>query len=64
MSVARRMLAGEAPSITGDGSQSFDFVHVADVADANVAAMASYVSGDEFNVGSGAEASAREIAER
>jgi len=64
VSVARRILAGEAPSLTGDGSQSFDFVHVADVADANLAAMASSVSGDEFNVGSGAEASAREIAER
>jgi UDP-glucose 4-epimerase len=64
MAVARRVLAGEAPSITGDGSQSFDFVHVADVADANVCAMASEVSGEEFNVGSGTEASAREIAER
>lgn len=64
MAVARRVLAGQAPSITGDGSQSFDFVHVADVADANVAAMASDVSGEEFNVGSGTEASAREIAER
>jgi nucleoside-diphosphate-sugar epimerase len=64
MAVARRVLAGTAPSITGDGSQSFDFVHVADVAAANVAAMASDVSGEEFNVGSGSEASAREIAER
>ena len=64
MAVARRVLSGEAPSITGDGSQSFDFVHVADVADANVAAMTSAVSGQEFNVGSGTEASAREIAER
>ena len=64
MSVARRVLSGQAPSITGDGSQSFDFVHVADVADANVAAMASDVSGEELNVGSGTEASAREIAER
>jgi UDP-glucose 4-epimerase len=63
MSVARRVLAGESPEITGDGSQSFDFVHVADVAAANVAAMASEVSDEEFNVGSGAEASAREIAE-
>ena len=44
MAVARRVLAGEAPTITGDGSQSFDFVHVADVAGANVAAMASDVS--------------------
>lgn len=64
MAVARRVLAGEAPSITGDGSQSFDFVHVADVAGANVAAMASDVTGEEFNVGSGTEASAKEIAER
>jgi UDP-glucose 4-epimerase len=64
MAVARRVLAGEAPKITGDGSQSFDFVHVADVASVNVAAMASDVSGEEFNVGSGTEASAREIAEK
>ena len=64
MAVAKRVLAGEAPSITGDGSQSFDFVHVADVAGANLAAMASDVSAEEFNVGSGAEASAREIAEK
>ena len=64
MAVARRVLAGEAPTITGDGSQSFDFVHVADVAGANVAAMASDVSAEEFNVGSGTEASAREIAEK
>ena len=64
MAVARRILSGEAPKITGDGSQSFDFVHVADVASANVAAMGSEVSAEEFNVGSGTEASAREIAEK
>lgn len=64
VAVARRALAGEAPEITGDGSQSFDFVHVQDVAGANVAAMRSDVSAEEFNVGSGAEASAREIAEK
>jgi UDP-glucose 4-epimerase len=64
MAVARRVLAGEAPSITGNGSQSFDFVHVADVAGANIAAMESDVTADEFNVGSGSEASAREIAEK
>ena len=39
-------------------------MHVADVAGANVAAMASDVSAEEFNVGSGTEASAREIAEK
>jgi len=64
MAVIRRAIDGQSPSITGDGSQSFDFVHVKDVAAANVAAMASSVSREEFNVGSGTEASAREIAEK
>ena len=64
MSVLRRILSGEAPVIAGDGSQSFDFVHVADVADANVRAMASDVSGVELNVGSGTEVSVAEIVRR
>ena len=64
VAVTRRLLAGEAPVLAGDGSQSFDFVHVADVADANLHAMASDVSDDAFNVGSGTEATVREVAER
>ena len=62
--VLGKILAGESPVIAGDGSQSFDFVHVADVASANIKAMASDVSGEVFNVGSGGEASVREITER
>jgi UDP-glucose 4-epimerase len=62
--VLGRILAGEAPVIAGDGSQSFDFVHVADVAAANTAAMASDVGDDVYNVGSGGEATVREIVER
>jgi UDP-glucose 4-epimerase len=64
MAVTRRLLVGEAPTLQGDGSQSFDFVHVRDVADANVHAMASDVSDETFNVGSGGEASVREVAEK
>lgn len=64
MSVLARLLAGERPVIAGDGSQSFDFVHVADVAEANLAAMAADVSGEELNVGSGSEASVKEVVER
>ena len=64
VSVIKRLLAGERPVIAGDGSQSFDFVHVADVAAANLHAMASDVSDDAFNVGSGTEVSVREIAEK
>jgi len=64
INVLKRIQSGEAPTIMGDGSQSFDFVHVADVASANVAAMASDVSGAEFNVGGGNEVTVREIVER
>lgn len=61
MAVTRCLLAGEAPTIQGDGSQSFDFVHVQDVAAANVHAMATEVADDAFNIGSGDEASVREV---
>jgi UDP-glucose 4-epimerase len=64
MAVTRGLLANEAPTIQGDGSQSFDFVHVRDVAAANVRAMVSDVSDEAFNVGSGGEASVREVVEK
>jgi UDP-glucose 4-epimerase len=48
----------------GDGSASFDFVHVGDVASANVRAMAAGLSGESFNVGGGNEVSVREIVDR
>ena len=51
--VLNRINAGEPPIITGDGSASFDFVHVADVAEANVRSMASDITGLEINIGSG-----------
>jgi UDP-glucose 4-epimerase len=63
INVLNRIRAGEQPTIMGDGSQSFDFVHVADVAAANVRAMASDVSDAVFNVGGGNEATVREIVE-
>ena len=64
VNVLRRIQSGEPPTIMGDGSASFDFVHVADVAGANVRAMASDVSDDAFNVGGGNEVSVREIVDR
>jgi UDP-glucose 4-epimerase len=63
VNVLRRIESGQPPVIQGDGSASFDFVHVADVARLNVSAMASDVSGEAFNVGSGGEASVREVVE-
>jgi UDP-glucose 4-epimerase len=64
VNVLRRIQSGEAPTIMGDGSQSFDFVHVADVAAANVRAMASDVSDAAFNVGGGNEVTVRQIVDR
>lgn len=48
-----RIMRGERPRISGDGSEVHDYVHVSDVARANVMAMASDVGGEIFNVGSG-----------
>ncbi|MBD0329899.1 MAG: SDR family NAD(P)-dependent oxidoreductase [Thermoleophilia bacterium] len=62
-SVLGRLRAGEPPVVQGDGSQSFDFVHVADVASANLRAMEADVTDEAFNVGSGGEATVREIVE-
>lgn len=63
-SVLQRIRSGERPVIMGEGSQSFDFVHVADVASANLAAMASDLSGEAFNVGGGNEVTVKEIVEQ
>ena len=64
INVLRRIQSGEAPTIMGDGSQSFDFVHVVDVAAANVRAMASDVDEATLNVGGGNEVTVRQIVER
>jgi UDP-glucose 4-epimerase len=47
----------------GDGRQSYDFVHVADCARANVCAMAAEVSDSFYNVGTGRRTSLLELAE-
>lgn len=54
--------AGKPPVVYGDGSQQYDFVHVRDVARANVLAMQSDVSGC-YNVGRGIGTTIRELAE-
>jgi UDP-glucose 4-epimerase len=46
---------GKQPAIFGDGTDSMDFVHVKDVAHANVLALLSDVSDEAFNVGDQAE---------
>src|SRR3954451_7998837 len=57
-----RLLAGERPTVFGDGLQTRDYIYVGDVVQANLAAAQSDASG-AFNVGTGREASVIELAE-
>jgi UDP-glucose 4-epimerase len=54
---------GERPTLPGDGSEVHDYIHVADVARANVMAMASDVTAEVFNVVSGVETTVKRISE-
>jgi UDP-glucose 4-epimerase len=56
-------LAGRPFTVVGDGTQTRDFTFVTDVADAMVVAAESDVSGDVFNVGSGAAHSVNRLVE-
>lgn len=64
----QRLMAGRALTVFGDGRQTRDYVHVGDVARANVAAatatLPAPVQVDEraFNVGTGVETSVLELA--
>jgi nucleoside-diphosphate-sugar epimerase len=57
-----RIATGRPPLILGDGLQTMDFVHVSDVARANVLAATSEVTDEALNIGSGAETSLTELA--
>jgi UDP-glucose 4-epimerase len=57
-----RIAADQPPLILGDGHQTLDLVHVADVARANVLAAATDVTGEVFNVAGGRETSLAELA--
>ena len=52
----------EPPIIFGDGSQIRDFIHVLDIANANLAVMNSSVTSGFFNVGTGKTISIKELA--
>jgi len=61
MKVLDRIAQGHAPVIFGDGTQSYDFVHVSDVARANVLAMKADVVDEFFNVGAGVKTTINEL---
>jgi UDP-glucose 4-epimerase len=61
MKVLDRIDAGEPPVIFGDGSQAYDFVHVSDVARANILAMQADASDEFFNIGMGVKTTIGEL---
>lgn len=54
---------GENPTIMGDGSEAFDFIAVEDCAVANICAMKSNITNQNYNVGTGIRTSLKELAE-
>lgn len=58
---AQAMLSGQATRIFGDGSAVRDYVHVADVVDAVVRALAGRGDGERLNVGTGRGTSVKDL---
>jgi len=59
--VLDRIDQGLPPIIFGDGSQAYDFIHVHDVARANILALKSDVTDEFFNVGMGVKTTINEL---
>ena len=57
-----RLEARQAPIIFGDGQQTMDFVHVRDIARANILGARAKVTDEVFNVASGTETSLAQLA--
>ena len=61
MKVLDRIEQGLSPIIFADGSQAYDFIHVRDVARANIRALKSDATDDFFNVGMGVKTTINEL---
>ena len=57
-----RIARGQAPLIFGNGAQTMDFVHVHDIARANLLAAQANVTDTVYNIASAEETSLRELA--
>jgi UDP-glucose 4-epimerase len=64
MKVLDRLDAGQPPIIFGDGTQAYDFVHVSDVARANLLAMAADTTDAAYNIGMGVKTTIGELVDR
>ena len=54
---------GEQPKVYGNGAQAYDFIHVRDIARANICALQSDCEYGLYNVGRGIKTSIKELAE-
>lgn len=63
MKVLDRIDAGLPPLVFGDGSQAYDFVHVEDVAHANLRALQADATDEFLNIGIGVRTSINELVE-
>jgi UDP-glucose 4-epimerase len=61
MKVLDKIFANERPVVFGDGSQVYDFIHVADIARANILAMKADCADENFNIGMGIGTSINEL---
>ncbi|MCU0372734.1 MAG: NAD-dependent epimerase/dehydratase family protein [Ignavibacteria bacterium] len=63
MKILDKIDKGEQPVVYGDGSQSYDFIYVSDVAKANICALKSEANDKFYNIGSGEKTSIKELCE-
>lgn len=61
MKVLDRIFEGKPPVIFGDGTQMYDFIYVADVAEANVLGMKANCADEFFNIGMGVGTTINEL---
>jgi UDP-glucose 4-epimerase len=61
MKVLDKIFANERPVVFGDGSQVYDFIHVSDIARANVLGMMADCADENFNIGMGLGTSINEL---
>ncbi|MFB6346330.1 MAG: NAD-dependent epimerase/dehydratase family protein [bacterium] len=63
MKILDRLDQEKPPIVFGDGSQSYDFIYVEDIARANIQAMKGETTDEFYNVGRGVETTIKELAE-
>ncbi len=64
MKILDRIDRGAPPMVYGDGSQSYDFIYVTDVARANLCALKSDAEDAFYNVGGGTKTSIQSLCEQ